>query len=168
MNNSLSTIVIACSIALGLAGCQSVPPTPKPVATTGPAPSTTPVPLVQPMVERRASIVSTGYAVISVQGDKAAAPQQRLLAIRAARIDAYRGLVEQVYGLYLDSTTTIAEMMVKSDSFRARVEGVIYGATLTSITPVNNDTYEVTLTLDSVAVNDLRALYLEQLASKRR
>ena len=50
----------------------------------------------------------------------------------------------------------------------ARVEGVIYGATLTSITPVNNDTYEVTLTLDSVAVNDLRALYLEQLASKRR
>lgn len=168
MNQFPSAIAIAFSVVLGLSGCQSIAPTPKPVATPSPTATTTPVSLVQPMLERRTSIVSTGYAVISVQGDKAAAPQQRLLAIRAARIDAYRGLVEQVYGLYLDSTTTIAEMMIKSDSFRTRVEGVIYGATLTSITPVNNDTYEVTLTLDSAAVNDLRALYLEQLASKRR
>lgn len=94
-------------------------------------------------------------------------PQQRLLAIRAAKIDAYRTLAEQVYGLYLDSTTTVADMTVLSDRFRTRVEGVIYGAVLSSITPVNNDTYEVTLTLDTAVVNDLRLLYLEHVSRNR-
>ena len=70
--------------------------------------------------------------------------------------------------LYLDANTTVSEMTVTSDSFRSRVEGVIYGATLTSITPINNDTYEVTLALDTGAVNDLRQLYLNQFAARRR
>ena len=48
------------------------------------------------------------------------------------------------------------------DRFRARVDGVIYGAILSSITPTNNETYEVTLTLDGAVVNDIRTLYLEQ------
>ena len=95
-------------------------------------------------------------------------PQQRLLAIRAAKIDAYRGLAEQVYGIYLDANTTVAEMTVLSDTFRTKVEGVVYGARLSNITPISNDTYEVTLSLDSTAVNDLRALYLEAVAAKRR
>jgi hypothetical protein len=112
-------------------------------------------------------ITATGYAVIGVQNSKVPA-QQRLMAIRAARIDAYRGLAEQVYGIYLDSTTTVADMSIKSDGFRARVEGVVHGATLESIAPVNNDTYQVTLMLERTAVQDLRLLYLEQLAAKRR
>jgi hypothetical protein len=58
-------------------------------------------------------------------------------------------------------------MVIQSDSFRARVEGVIYGARLESITPVGDDTYETTLTLDGAVVNDLRLLYLEQLAAQR-
>ena len=33
-------------------------------------------------------------------------------SIRAAKIDAYRGLAEQVYGIYLDANTTVAEMTV--------------------------------------------------------
>jgi len=46
------------------------------------------------------------------------------------------------------------------------VEGVIYGATLVSISPTGDDTYETTLALDKVIVRDLRALYLGQLVSK--
>jgi len=45
---------------------------------------------------------------------------------------------------------------------------VIYGAVLVSITPVGDDTYETTLSLDRYVVNDLRALYVAQLSSKRR
>jgi hypothetical protein len=111
--------------------------------------------------------VATGYAVISVQNHKNPA-QQRLLAIRASKLDAYRSLTEQVYGQQLDATTTVADMTVMSDTFRAKVEGVIYGAVLVSIAPVGDDTYETTLSLDQHVVRDLRSLYLSQLAARRR
>jgi hypothetical protein len=120
-----------------------------------------------PLVERRESLSATGYAVISVQNHRTPA-QQRLLAIRAAKLDAYRSLAEQVYGLRLDATTTVADMVVQNDTFRSKVEGVIYGATLVSITPSGDDTYETTLSLDKSTVQDLRMLYLTQLASKSR
>ena len=115
---------------------------------------------LRPIVEKRETISATGYAVIDIQKHENAA-QRRLLAIRASKLDAYRNLVEQVYGQYLDSNTTVADMVVKSDTFRSKVEGVIYGARLVSITPVGEDTYEVTLTLDKQTVQDLRVLYLE-------
>jgi hypothetical protein len=129
-----------------------------------PAPS---VSMVSPLVEKRETLVATGYAVVSVQNHKNPA-QQRLLAIRASKLDAYRSLTEQVYGQQLDASTTVADMTVMSDTFRAKVEGVIYGATMVSITPVGDDTYETTLSLDQHVVRDLRALYLGQLASRRR
>lgn len=94
--------------------------------------------------------------------------QQRLLAIRAAKLDAYRSLTEQVYGLKVDATATVADMVVQNDTFRSRVEGVIHGATLVSITPTGDDTYETTLSLDRAVVQDLRALYLGQLVAKIR
>jgi hypothetical protein len=39
---------------------------------------------------------------------------------------------------------------------------------LESINPVGDDTYETTLVLDAKVVADIRALYLQQLASVRR
>lgn len=135
-------------------------------ATPAPAPASTPS-MISPMVEKRETFVATGYAVISVQNHRNPA-QQRLLAIRASKLDAYRSLTEQVYGQQLDATTTVADMTVINDSFRARVEGVIYGAQLVSITPVSEDTYETTLSLDRAVVQDLRTLYLTQMASRLR
>jgi outer membrane protein FlgP len=126
-----------------------------------------PASLISPMVEKRETITATGYAVIAIQNHRNPA-QQRLMAIRASKLDAYRSLTEQVYGQYLDATTTVADMTVLSDTFKARVEGVIHGATVVSITPVGDDTYETTLSLDRAVVRDLRALYLTQLASRKR
>ncbi len=120
--------------------------------------------LMRPLVKRRAAITSTGYAVISIQHHSVQA-QQRLLAIRASKLDAYRGLSEQVFGQYLDATTTVADMVIKSDVFRTKVEGIIYGAKVVSINPVGDDTYETTLSLDGSIVEDLRRYYAEQLAS---
>lgn len=125
------------------------------------------VSMITPMAERNATIRATGYAVISTQNHKNPA-QQRLMAIRASKLDAYRALTEQVYGQQLDATTTVAEMMVTSDTFRTRVQGIIYGAVLESITPIGDDTYETTLSLDGRVVNDLRVLYLAQLASRSK
>jgi hypothetical protein len=123
--------------------------------------------LVAPLVEKRETITATGYAVISVQNHRNPA-QQRLMAIRASKLDAYRSLTEQVYGQQLDASATVADMVVTNDTFRTRVEGVIYGAKLVSIAPVGEDTYETTLSLDRDVVQDLRALYMGQIASKGR
>jgi hypothetical protein len=59
-------------------------------------------------------------------------------------------------------------MVVTNDTFRTKVEGVIYGARLVSITPVGEDTYETTLSLDRDVVQDLRILFMGQMASKGR
>jgi hypothetical protein len=184
MNTWMKWVGTVLTTAL-LVACQSAPRTPAPVepvkAAPAPVAQVAPAPVAQatpavndkskagllaPMIERRDTLVATGYAVISVQNHKNPA-QQRLLAIRAAKLDAYRALTEQVYGQHLDATTTVSDMTVMSDTFRARVEGVVYGAVLVSITPAGDDTYEATLSLDRSVVNDLRALYLGQLVSSR-
>ena len=154
----------AAMTCLVLAGCQSIPLFPVQAEGSAGAGKAS---MIQPLVEKRETITATGYAVISIQNHKNPA-QQRLLAIRASKLDAYRSLTEQVYGQQLDANTTVADMTVQSDTFRAKVEGVIYGAVLVSITPVGDDTYETTLSLDSGVVRDLRALYLTQMASRRR
>jgi len=121
--------------------------------------------VVETLVSDKGNILATGYAVISVQPHDNPA-QQRLLSIRASKLDAYRSLMEQVYGQYLDASTTVGQLVVENDTFRTRVQGVIYGAHLVSITPVGEDTYEVTMSLDRDIVSDLRALYLEQMISR--
>ena len=121
--------------------------------------------LVQSVLDRNNNIIATGYAVISVQ--KADTPaQQRILSIKASKLDAYKVLMEQVYGQYLDANTTVSEMIVQSDTFRAKVQGVIYRAKLVSITPVGDDTYETTLSLSNSVVDDLRKLYLASMTSQ--
>ncbi len=157
----MKRILTAC-LAVGLlvlTGCKSIN-----IATTK---STDNANMLAPMVEKRETLTATGYAVISVQNHRNPA-QQRLMAIRASKLDAYRALTEQVYGQQIDASSTVADMTVTSDSFRAKVEGVIYGATLVSITPVGDDTYETTLSLDKSVVHDLRALYLGQITARSR
>jgi hypothetical protein len=161
--------------AASLSGCQSLleqipvksagaQPTKAAVAQPSPAEVAG---MIAPMVEKRETLTASGYAVISVQNHRNPA-QQRLLAIRASKLDAYRSLTEQVYGQQLDASTTVADMVVQNDTFRSRVEGVIYGATLVSITPSGDDTYETTLSLDKDVVQELRQLYLGQILAKSR
>jgi hypothetical protein len=173
------TAPCALFLAATLSGCagflKTAEPIPSPVAVTttakpAPVPAAAvvaPVQSVPSTPERRRPIQSTGYAVISIQPHTLPA-QQRLLAIRAARLDAYRGLAEQVYGQFLDGATTIADAVLRSDRVRARVEGIIHGAEVVSINPVGQDTYELTLSLERDVVRELRALYLEETRAQIR
>lgn len=154
-----STVFLMAFSMAALAGCKSISlsmPSSKDTSS-----------LVPPVVEKRETITATGYAVVTVQNHKNPA-QQRLMAIRASKLDAYRNLTEQVYGQQLDASSTVADMVVTNDTFRAKVEGVIYGARLVSITPVGEDTYETTLSLDRDVVQDLRIMYMGQVAAKGR
>ena len=154
---AISVLVLS---MVALTGCKSI-------SLTMSTPSRDATSMVPPVVEKRETITATGYAVVTVQNHKNPA-QQRLMAIRASKLDAYRNLTEQVFGQQLDANSTVADMVVTNDTFRTKVEGVIYGARLVSITPVGEDTYETTLSLDRDVVQDLRIMYMGQVAAKGR
>ena len=104
---------------------------------------------------------ATGYADIGAQSGNPS--QQRILAIRASKIDAYRSLSEQIYGLYIDASTTVGDLVVQNDTIQSRVEGVIYGAEIESIKPISDNAYEVTLSLPQAVANDIKRLYLQSI-----
>jgi hypothetical protein len=93
------------------------------------------------------TIIGTGYGTISAQPARNI-NQKRLMAIRVARLDAMRELTEQVYGLRINSRTTVIDAVLQNDTTRASVDGTVRGARTLRINPVGSDTYEVVLELD--------------------
>ena len=154
-------------VILGLSGCKSIDLAISNIAPAANNALVANAQLTAPLVEKRETLTATGYAVITVQNSKNPS-QQRLMAIRASKLDAYRNLTEQVYGQQVDASSTVSDMVVLNDTFRTKVEGIIYGAQLVSITPVGEDTYETTLSLDKTVVQDLRLLFLGQAVAKGR
>lgn len=91
-------------------------------------------------------LVAVGFASITAQPGADAA-QRRLQAARAAKMDAYRNLAEQVYGIEFASDSVVADTRVREDNIRVRVSGVIAGAEVVALEPLGNDSYQATLRL---------------------
>jgi hypothetical protein len=53
---------------------------------------------------------------------------RRAMALRAARLDAYRNVLEIVKGVTLTGETTIKNFMTENDVIRSKVEGLVQGA----------------------------------------
>ncbi len=98
-------------------------------------------------VEKIPTLSAVGYAVVSSQPGRTEA-QKRLMAIRSARMAAMRELAEQIHGIQVDSNTTVIDLMVQNDTFRAVVKGIIRGAKTVRINPTGEDTYETVLEID--------------------
>lgn len=75
--------------------------------------------------------------------------QMKLMAMRASRMDAYRNLTEQVYGIQIAGTTSVGAMVVENDSYKGFINGYMHGAKMTRQEPLgDNYSYETHLELE--------------------
>ncbi len=96
----------------------------------------------EPQVERAVrNFTAIGFGTSTEEW--ATVGQQQLLAIRSAKLDAYRTMAEQVYGFRLTGSTTISSMAVRDDRFRIHVDALIRGARVVSVQQIAEDVYEV-------------------------
>jgi hypothetical protein len=72
-------------------------------------------------------------------------PQARPMALRAAKVDAYRNLLETTKGVRIDSATVVKDFTVESDVINAQVEGLVKGAKVVNQEYLSDGTVEVTV-----------------------
>lgn len=164
----LMPFLVGLSCVLAVAACDTVKLVPGPGAeSTAPTPPITAVPTtrelarveqVLDMVDQVAvpmpSIRGMGYATVSSQPGTNL-NQRRLNAIRVARMEAMRDLTEQIHGVRIDASTTIAELVLQKDTLQSTVAGMLRGARTVQIQPRGNDTYEVLLEIDRDMIDQM-------------
>lgn len=72
-------------------------------------------------------------------------PQARPLALRAAKLDALRNILEVVEGVRIDSTTVVKDFAVESDVIMSKVQGMVRGAQQVKQEYMSDGTVEVTM-----------------------
>lgn len=107
-----------------------------------------------------AESVDWGNSTITVTGSGIApanarsAAQARMMARRAAVVDAYRQLAEAIKGVNVDSETTVQNMMVVDDTTKTKVSAFIQGAKILSEQVTADGGYEVTMTVSMFGVSN--------------
>ncbi len=91
--------------------------------------------------------VGRGFAQVAGQPG-ATRNERRLMAMRAARLDALRDLTEQIHGIRISSESSLGDAVLRSDRLHATVQGTLRGARTVSIQPKGDDGYEVVLEID--------------------
>ena len=81
------------------------------------------------------------------------------MAMRAAKLDAYRSLTEQIHGIYIQGETTIGEAVLTSDKLGAALRGTVMGARTVKIEPTGSDTYQVELSVSQTHIDRLIKSY---------
>ena len=104
------------------------------------------------------TLTSVGFASVSVQPGKST-NQKRILAIKAARLDALAKLTEQIHGIQISGSTKISEAIVQNDSLRADIQGVILGARTVKVDPTTSDTFQVTVEIDKSMIDAIVKAY---------
>ncbi len=120
---------------------------PTPVAPVQPvqpvAPVAPPRPYVPEWANRTVKVTGNGAYPMNIQHPG----QARLMAERAAVVDAYRLLIEQVYGLRLQSQTTVQDFITTDDTIKTKVDNYVRGQKITAIRNNNDGTVEADVEL---------------------
>ncbi|WP_169307386.1 LPP20 family lipoprotein [Chitiniphilus eburneus] len=130
----MTSRLLALAVCLLLVACAN--PFRKQITADAPVP-----PVILPQI-----ITAVGYGAPAT-AKELSAPQRRLLAMRASKLDAYRGLMETVEGVRISSQSTVAMLTMQSDSMRAFVEGYLRGARVVSSRELADGAFETTLEL---------------------
>ena len=72
-------------------------------------------------------------------------PQARPMAVRAAKLDAMRNLLEATKGVRISSTTLVKDFAVTSDIIMSQIEGMVKGAQVVHQEYMSDGTVEVTM-----------------------
>ncbi len=100
----------------------------------------------QPLNKEQNLLMAVGYASISEQKGRSVEEQQ-VRAMRASKVDAYRELAEQVYGLRVSARSDIEDTRLGRELTTGSVDGVIRGAQVVRSYAVG-DNYVTELSLD--------------------
>lgn len=73
---------------------------------------------------------------------------RRLMAMRAAKLDAYRSLAERIHGLRIWGGSTIGEMVLEQDEFKVLLDAYVVGAKVLSIMPQKDGNYEAIVEIE--------------------
>lgn len=92
-------------------------------------------------------ITATGHGSLGSYSQHNAG-QQKLMAMRAAKLDAFRNLAEQVYGFQISGSTTLNAFAAQNDVVRSHVEAFMRGAKIVDMTAGQDGLYEATVELE--------------------
>jgi hypothetical protein len=71
--------------------------------------------------------------------------RRKILAKRAAQMDAYRNLLEVVKGVHINSNTKVEDMMLASDEIKSRTEGMLKGMRVVDAAYTDDGGCEITV-----------------------
>ncbi|ELR65141.1 Flagellar protein FlgP [Photobacterium marinum] len=91
-------------------------------------------------------ITAVGYASISEQRGRTLEEKQ-VRAMRASKLDAYRELTEQVYGMRISARAGLEDQQLGIENTDGAVDGIIRGAKVIRSYPVG-DSYVTEMELD--------------------
>ncbi|UXI00609.1 LPP20 family lipoprotein [Photobacterium sp. TY1-4] len=111
----------------------------------------------QPLTEIRNEnlITAVGYASISEQRGSTL-EEKRVRAMRASKIDAYRELTEQVYGMRISARAGMEDQQLGIERTDGAVDGIIRGAEVIRSYPVG-DSFVTEMQLDLSKMDRMKA-----------
>lgn len=133
MKAHTAKLLLATAAMTALTGCYVVPLS---VATDP-----------QNHVSRVTKITAVGYGSASSY-ERYTEGQKKLMAMRASKLDAYRALAEQVYGVRVTGNSTVSAMMAQNDNFRVSIDAYVRGARVTNVTQMADGNYETSIEMD--------------------